>query len=92
MLRTFALLAAAGAVLASPVPQGVTSAISPSGSAPAGCSGTYPGTFEITVVNVTNSKRDLSEVRRLVAVVIYILTIAYSVKLVESSPSLSPMA
>ena len=65
MLRTFALLAAAGAVLASPVPQGVSSAISPSGSAPAGCSGTYPGTFEITVVNVTNSKRDLSEVRRL---------------------------
>jgi len=61
MQRTFALLVAAGAVLAKPMPAGVSSAISPSGSAPAGCSSTFPGTFEITVVNVTTAKRDLSK-------------------------------
>lgn len=63
MQRTFAFLVAAGAVLAKPVPAGVSSAISPSGSAPAGCSSSYPGKFEITVVNVTTAKRGLSEVR-----------------------------
>jgi len=39
-------------------PQGVTSAIAPSTSAPAGCSASYSGQFEITVVNATLTKRD----------------------------------
>lgn len=46
-----AALAAVAAAVA--VPQGVTENITPSTSAPAGCSGDYPGTFQIQVVNVT---------------------------------------
>ncbi|CAK7209995.1 hypothetical protein SCUCBS95973_000640 [Sporothrix curviconia] len=38
--------------------QGVTSAIAPTASAPAGCSGAFSGDFEITVAVVKNSKRD----------------------------------
>jgi hypothetical protein len=48
-------LAASNALAA---PQGVTSAIAPSTSAPAGCSASYSGQFEITVVNATLTKRD----------------------------------
>jgi hypothetical protein len=36
----------------------VTSAIAPSASAPAGCSASHSGKFEITVVNATIAKRD----------------------------------
>ncbi|KAF2810035.1 uncharacterized protein BDZ99DRAFT_462647 [Mytilinidion resinicola] len=58
MRSTFALLALAAGAFARP--QGVTTEIAPSATAPAGCSPTYPGTFEITVVNATTSKkRDL---------------------------------
>lgn len=39
--------------------QGVTSAIAPQASAPAGCSASYDGTFEITVAKVAGAtKRD----------------------------------
>jgi len=48
-------LALAAAVSAAP--QGVTSAISPSASAPAGCSTSYSGDFQIQVVNVTSSTK-----------------------------------
>ncbi|KIX93425.1 uncharacterized protein Z520_10844 [Fonsecaea multimorphosa CBS 102226] len=62
-MRTFALLTAlAVSALASPLPQGVTSAIAPSSPAPEGCQPSYSGSFEITVVNVSSSaKRDLHE-------------------------------
>lgn len=50
-----ALVGAARLALA----QGVTSAIAPSASAPAGCSASYDGTFEITVAKVAGAeKRD----------------------------------
>ena len=63
MRSTFATLALAALTAASPVPQGVTSAITPSSSPPAGCSGDYSGTFEIQVVNVTSSgKRSIEKV------------------------------
>lgn len=55
MKGTFALLSLLGAALASPMPQGVTSAIAPSSSTPAGCSSSSSGSFQITVVNVTSS-------------------------------------
>jgi len=63
MKGTFALLSLLGAALASPVPQGVTSAIAPEASAPAGCSSSAPSSFQITIVNVTSSaaKRDLGK-------------------------------
>jgi len=50
-----ALLALVGAALAKPMPQGVTSSLAPSASAPAGCQASAPGPFQITVVNVTTS-------------------------------------
>jgi len=54
MHNTFGLLAlAASAVQA--LPQGVTANIPPPSPAPAGCMPDYSGTFQITVVNVTNS-------------------------------------
>lgn len=53
-------LALAAAVTAAP--QGVTSAISPMSTAPAGCKSSYPGTFQIQVVNATSaSKRDIQK-------------------------------
>ncbi|KAF3761417.1 hypothetical protein M406DRAFT_242884, partial [Cryphonectria parasitica EP155] len=48
-----ALASMAGVALA----QGVTSAIAPSATAPAGCSASYDGTFEITVAKVENAKK-----------------------------------
>lgn len=49
------LLSAAGVAQA----QGVTSAIAPTASAPAGCTSSYDGTFEITVAKVEGAqKRD----------------------------------
>lgn len=59
-MKTFAVLALAGAALAAP--QAVTSAIAPQESTPAGCSENYSGSFEISVVNVTTSKRSLEAV------------------------------
>jgi len=64
MQGLLALLAVVGAAWASPVPQGVTSAVAPSASTPAGCSPSHDGSFEITVVNIsTAAKRDLEQVR-----------------------------
>lgn len=61
MRYSFAPLALAALAAANPMPQGVTSAISPKSTAPAGCSPNYSGTFEIQVVNITGpGKRDLS--------------------------------
>lgn len=67
MRYTLALLAAAVAVQASPmpVPGGVTSAIAPTGSAPPGCKPTYAGTFGIAVMNVSTkakAKRQVSTI------------------------------
>lgn len=55
MKGSLAVLAGlAGAALASPMPQA---------SGTSGCESTYPGTFGITVVNITQSaKRDLETV------------------------------
>ena len=50
-----ALLAAVAVVRASPVPQGVTAAISPSASAPSGCIASYLGSFGIAVMNITTA-------------------------------------
>jgi hypothetical protein len=59
MQTTFALAALAGVAYA--MPQAVTSAIAPTASAPAGCSSTYNGDFQITVINGTTvAKRDLN--------------------------------
>jgi hypothetical protein len=63
-MKSFALLAALSAtVLASPMPQGVTSQIAPSSPAPEGCLPSWDGSFEITVVNVSSSatRRDLEK-------------------------------
>ena len=54
MRSAFAPLAFAA--LAAAAPQGVTSAISPSTTAPAGCNADYSGSFEISTVKVGNSK------------------------------------
>lgn len=48
-----ALIGTAGVALA----QGVTSAIAPQASAPAGCSASYDGTFEITVAKVAGAEK-----------------------------------
>ena len=59
MKGSLAAAALAGVVLASPMPQG--QAATPA----AGCQTSYPGTFQISVVNVTRSaKRDLERVSR----------------------------
>ena len=57
MRSAFGLLALAAAVSARP--QGVADGIAPSAPPPAGCSENYPGTFQITVVNVTASAAKL---------------------------------
>lgn len=60
MHSSFALAALAAVAYAAPAPQAVTSAIAPAASAPAGCSASYSGTFQIAAVNVTApAKRDL---------------------------------
>lgn len=56
MKYTVALAALAAVVAATPAPQAVTSQISPSASAPAGCQTSYPGSFTITTVNATTSR------------------------------------
>ncbi|PSS28295.1 hypothetical protein M430DRAFT_165380 [Amorphotheca resinae ATCC 22711] len=59
MQTTFAL--AALAALAYAAPQAVTSNITPTAPAPSGCATSYAGTFQITAVNSTVMKRDLSK-------------------------------
>jgi len=59
MQATFALAALAAVAYAAP--QGVTGDITPTSSAPAGCSPAYSGQFEITIINGTTAKRDLSK-------------------------------
>ncbi|KAI0428452.1 hypothetical protein F5Y09DRAFT_287437 [Xylaria sp. FL1042] len=44
-------------------PQGVTEKLTPTGAAPAGCTGTVDGNFEITVAKVTEQKRSIPEKR-----------------------------
>ncbi|KAI8952958.1 hypothetical protein F4801DRAFT_538956 [Xylaria longipes] len=60
----FALtLASAFLGVAVAAPQGVTDTLTPTGAAPAGCTGTFDGNFEITVAKVTKEKRSLPEKR-----------------------------
>ncbi|EME88948.1 uncharacterized protein MYCFIDRAFT_86151 [Pseudocercospora fijiensis CIRAD86] len=62
MRYSIAPVALAALAAANPTPQGVTAAISPSTSSPAGCKPDYSGTFQIQVVNVTSTgKRDVEK-------------------------------
>lgn len=57
MRASVAFLAAAVALVkASPFPQGVTSQVSPTASAPSGCSTDHPGYFGIAVSKVGGSR------------------------------------
>lgn len=59
MKTSLTFLALAASALASPRPDAVSSAVSPSSSAPAGCQASVPGNFEVQIVNVTTTpKRD----------------------------------
>ncbi|KAI6084166.1 hypothetical protein F4821DRAFT_243373 [Hypoxylon rubiginosum] len=61
MQFTFALISAlAGIAVAAPQPQGVTDKLTPTAAAPAGCTGSFDGNFEITVAEVTE-KRSVSQ-------------------------------
>ncbi|ERS96226.1 hypothetical protein HMPREF1624_07135 [Sporothrix schenckii ATCC 58251] len=60
MKSTVALLSLAAGVIA----DGVTSAIAPKSSAPAGCDGSVQDKFEVTVVVVKNEKRDRPYMKR----------------------------
>ncbi|KAI0553169.1 hypothetical protein F4679DRAFT_532189 [Xylaria curta] len=62
MKLTFALASALSSV-AIAAPQGVTDQLTPTGAAPAGCTGTFKGNFEITVAQVTKEKRSIPEKR-----------------------------
>lgn len=67
MRHFLALLAFAAVIEASPFPQGVTGAISPSDPAPPGCLPTYAaaGSFGVAVMNLTTAaqkKREASTV------------------------------
>lgn len=66
MHSTFALAAFAAVAYASPVPQEFSSELAPEASAPAGCSPSYNGQFQIAAVNVTSpsAKRDLETVSK----------------------------
>ncbi|KAK8131566.1 hypothetical protein PG984_008004 [Apiospora sp. TS-2023a] len=50
--------------LALAVPQGITDKLTPTGSAPAGCTGTFDGSFEITVAKITEKKRSVMPEKR----------------------------
>ncbi|KAI0405148.1 hypothetical protein F4802DRAFT_202864 [Xylaria palmicola] len=56
-------LASAFVGVALAVPQGVTDKLTPTGAAPAGCTGSFDGKFEITVAKVTNEKREIPKKR-----------------------------
>lgn len=62
-MKTFVALALAGSAVA----QGVTSAIAPSSSAPAGCESSASGSYQISVVNVTASAKKRGFQRRQLA-------------------------
>ncbi|KAI1170764.1 hypothetical protein F4777DRAFT_93017 [Nemania sp. FL0916] len=49
--------------VAAAAPQGVTEPLKPTGAAPAGCSGSFDGNFEISVAKVTKEKRSMPERR-----------------------------
>ncbi|MCJ1472907.1 mucin 12, cell surface associated [Lambiella insularis] len=58
LIAAFAAAAFASPV-ANPVPQAITQLITPTAAAPPGCTPTFPGTFVITITNVTTTtKRD----------------------------------
>ncbi|KAK8014093.1 covalently-linked cell wall protein [Apiospora arundinis] len=57
-MKTTIIASSALMGLAVAVPQGITDKLTPTGSAPAGCTGTFDGSFEITVAKITE-KRDL---------------------------------
>ncbi|KAH7129903.1 hypothetical protein B0J13DRAFT_644938 [Dactylonectria estremocensis] len=59
MRTLLCLLAFAASALA--IPQAVIENISPKGSAPEGCTATYSGTFEVTVIKTSKAKRDLEK-------------------------------
>ena len=61
MRYSFAPLALAALAVANPVPQGVTSAVAPEESAPAGCQTSSDGEFQIQVIE-GNAKRGLQSV------------------------------
>ncbi|KAI1407708.1 hypothetical protein F5Y13DRAFT_174168 [Hypoxylon sp. FL1857] len=62
MRFTFAFVSALlGIALAAP--QGVTDKLTPTGAAPAGCTGSFDGKFEITVAEVTE-KRSISQLEK----------------------------
>lgn len=56
MKYSVALAALAAVAAASPAHEAVSSAVSPSGAAPSGCSYSYPGTFSVSTVNATTSR------------------------------------
>ena len=62
-MKTFVALALAGSTVA----QGVTSAIAPTSSAPAGCESSASGSYQISVVNVTASAKKRGFQRRQLA-------------------------
>ena len=64
MKSALSFLVLAATALASPAPQGVTSAIAPSASPSAGCQSSYDGQFQVTVIKPL-AKRDLIKVRSL---------------------------
>ena len=67
-MKSFVVAALAAVALANPMPQAVTSAISPTGAAPASCTASLPGNYEITVVKPgAAAKRDLEEVSNRIA-------------------------
>ncbi|KAK5684472.1 hypothetical protein LTS10_004342 [Elasticomyces elasticus] len=57
MQYSLTCLALAALAVAKAMPQGVTSAVSPSTSAPADCKASYDGTFSIQTVNVTTASK-----------------------------------
>ncbi|CAJ2505858.1 Uu.00g132520.m01.CDS01 [Anthostomella pinea] len=59
----FLTLAPALVAVAFAAPQGATDKLAPRADAPAGCSGSFDGNFEITIAKVTEQKRSLVEKR-----------------------------
>lgn len=64
MRYALAPVALAALAAATPVPQGVTESITPDSSAPSDCQTSYDGTFNIQIVNVSDSssKRSIHKV------------------------------
>jgi len=70
MRTTLASLALVASALANPMPQAVTSVVAPDASPPSGCATSHEGTFQITVVNVSDSatKRSAEMKRQLAGI------------------------